>query len=127
MPTDNPGSTPASGSTAPVPATSAPATAGRKRPATKGAKGAPRAKAAVPKASVPEPSGTGVPGTIVFFDPSTGRGAVESNQIKGEIVVDVAKTTRILNQSYVRLDAGRDVTVWVENGQATALRAVEGK
>lgn len=63
-----------------------------------------------------------VKGKILFFDPATGRGAIETDTVQANISLDVAKT-KILNKGYVRLDAGRSVTVSVEDDAATDLMA----
>ena len=63
-----------------------------------------------------------VTGKIIYFDPATGRGAVESEDAEADILLDVAKT-KILNKGYVRLDTGREVTVTVEGDEATDLLA----
>jgi len=78
--------------------------------------------AAEPPAETGPSSPQKVKGTIKFFDPATGRGAVHADHVPEDIVVDMAKT-KILNKGYVRLDPGRPVTLSVEGDSATELLA----
>ncbi len=83
-------------------------------------KAAARSTGASP-AAPPEPQK--VRGKILFYDQATGRGVIQSAEVEDNISLDVAQT-KILNQGYVRLDAGRDVTVSVDDqANATDLMA----
>ena len=64
-----------------------------------------------------------VKGTILFYDQATGRGVIETDDAEKNIDLDVART-KILNKGYVRLEAGREVMVSVDDeDQATDLMA----
>ena len=71
-----------------------------------------------------QPIAKKVKGKILFYDQATGRGVIETeDEAEKNIDLDVART-KILNKGYVRLDAGREVTVFVDDeDRATDLMA----